>query len=163
MAWAERPEGQEQGGYKMDAHKPRMDLLPPGPLTNAAEVFTYGANKYAEIPDAYGNNWLQGMRFGSMYAALQRHLTAFWGGEDIDAESGLPHMSLALACAMMLNEYATNPAYAALDDRPTRERIERQGQHLYAQRQERLAQKEASCTTPTPATPNSKALPSPTS
>lgn len=125
MSWAERPAGQEVGGYKADSGKPRMDLLPPAQLQAAAAVFTYGAQKYAESPEAYKNNWLAGMRWGQAYAALQRHLSAFWRGESVDSESGMLHIHHALCCMLMLAEYASNPRYAHLDDRPSAENLDK--------------------------------------
>lgn len=124
MAWANKGQDKEQSkGYKADSGKIRMELLPPGPLRQAAQVFTYGAEKYAERPEASANNWLGGMRYGRMYGALQRHLSAWWSGEETDLESGLPHLAHALCCLMMLSEYARNPRYAEFDDRPTPENV----------------------------------------
>lgn len=104
-------------GYKLDAGKARMELLPPRTLQMAAEVFTHGAAKYASSDRADENNWTEGMLWGRMYGALQRHLQAFWGGEDEDPDSGMPHLAHALCCMMMLAEYGTNEAYSENDDR----------------------------------------------
>ena len=84
------------GGVKHDAGKTRYDLLAPDALEAIAQVFTYGAQKYAP------RNWEQGMDWGRLYAALQRHLWAFWGGEDTDSETGMPHLAHAGACVVML-------------------------------------------------------------
>lgn len=96
-------------------------------LIGAASVFTHGAAKYGIAEAAYANNWLQGMRWGRLVAALQRHLLAHAAGDTIDdpeaGGSGLPHIWHALCCALMLLEYASNPIYAEYDDRPTKERI----------------------------------------
>lgn len=74
---------------KYDVDKLRFDLLPAGPLMEIAKVFTYGAQKYAD------RNWEKGMEWGRLFAATQRHLWAFWAGEDADPESKLLHLAHA--------------------------------------------------------------------
>lgn len=65
------------GGQK-GVKSARFDLIPIGPLTELAEHYGKGALKYAN------HQWRNGYEWGKSYAALQRHLTAFWGGEDYD-------------------------------------------------------------------------------
>jgi hypothetical protein len=84
------------------ASKPRLELLPGAALEQIAEVLTYGAAKY----DA--NNWCRGARWGRYYAALLRHLFAWWRGEDRDAETGLSHLAHAGCCLLFLMEYQRN-------------------------------------------------------
>lgn len=67
----------------------RFDLLPTQALAKIARHFGVGAAKYAP------NNWRKGYEWSKSYAALQRHLTAFWGGEDYDEETGSPHLAAA--------------------------------------------------------------------
>lgn len=67
----------------------RYDLLPREALDRIAEVYGFGAEKYA------AHNWRRGYEWGKSYAALQRHLTAWWDGEDTDPESGLSHLAHA--------------------------------------------------------------------
>ena len=52
----------------------------------------------------YGrSNWrAAGVNATIYFDACQRHLTAWFEGEDIDSESGLPHMAHALACIAIL-------------------------------------------------------------
>lgn len=85
------------GGTKHDSGKPRIDLVPPGPIIEVAKVFTDGAVEYGDY------NWIKGLSYSRLYAAMQRHLLDFWLGKDID-KSG--HRALAHACAdiMMLME-----------------------------------------------------------
>src|SRR5512146_2965093 len=64
----------------------RFDLLPVLPLTELAEHFGRGAKKYAD------RNWERGYKWSLSFAALMRHAWAFWGGEDIDPETGTPHI-----------------------------------------------------------------------
>lgn len=76
----------EKAGIKHDQGKPRYDLLPPELDRAVATILAYGANKYA------ARNWEKGMDWGRVYSALNRHLDAFWGGEDMDQESGYSHL-----------------------------------------------------------------------
>jgi hypothetical protein len=105
------PSGQEQliGGVKHDESKRRMDLIPSSLGAAVARVLEFGANKYGD------NNWRRGLKWGRIYAALQRHLADFWDGNDLDSESGLPHLYHA-ACniAFLIEFYETRKD---LDDR----------------------------------------------
>lgn len=67
----------------------RYDLLPKPGLDAISEVYAFGAEKYAD------HNWRKGYEWGKSYAALMRHMTAFWNGETNDPESGLPHVAHA--------------------------------------------------------------------
>ncbi|HYE80362.1 MAG TPA: dATP/dGTP diphosphohydrolase domain-containing protein [bacterium] len=68
----------------------RFDLLPWDAIWALAEHFGRGARKYAD------RNWEKGYGWGLSFAALHRHLAAWWGGEDIDEETGSHHL-LAVA------------------------------------------------------------------
>ena len=74
-----------QKGMKEERH----DLLPREGIEAIARVFGFGATKYAD------HNWRRGYDWSKSYAALQRHLVAFWAGETYDEESGLPHLAHA--------------------------------------------------------------------
>jgi len=65
----------------------RHDLVPPEALAKLARHYGVGALKYED------HNWRKGYEWSKSYAALQRHAQAFWAGEDIDAETGSPHMA----------------------------------------------------------------------
>ena len=84
------------------ATKPRLELLPSAALEQIAEVLTYGAAKY----DA--NNWCRGARWGRYFAALLRHVFAWWRGEDHDPETGFSHLAHAGCCLLFLMEYQRN-------------------------------------------------------
>lgn len=86
----------EDKGVKHDQGKSRLDLIPPEALFAMAEVLGFGANKYGD------RNWELGIDPDRLYAALQRHLWAWWGGEEEDEESLLPHLWHALAGISML-------------------------------------------------------------
>lgn len=86
-------------GKKFDEGKLRYDLVPPAVLEQLATVLTFGAEKYG------ANNWqtVPDAR-NRYYAAMMRHVEADRGGEVFDKESGLPHLTHALACvAFMLH------------------------------------------------------------
>lgn len=72
----------------------RYDLLPKAGLDAIAEVFAFGAEKYAS------HNWRRGYEWSKSYSALMRHMTAHWDGETLDPESGLPHLAHA-GCHVM--------------------------------------------------------------
>ena len=96
-------------GVKVDAGKPRLDMVPPAGIVAVGEVMTYGATKYGD------HNYRLGMRHGRLIAAALRHITAYNGGEDNDVETGLSHVSHASACLLMLCQVLKD--YPELDDR----------------------------------------------
>lgn len=67
----------------------RLGALDPAALMVVAQVAGFGASKYATYNFARGFDW------SLSYDAMQRHLHAFWAGEDNDSESGLPHLGHA--------------------------------------------------------------------
>ena len=83
---------------KDDKGKPRVDLIPPAFTLAVADVLTHGADKYGPT------NYLNGAEWGRYYAATQRHLLAFWGGEDTDPESGRCHLAHAAANLALLSD-----------------------------------------------------------
>lgn len=89
-------------GSKFDGAKARYDLIPPNALDLVARVLEFGARKYApenwrKVPDARRR----------YFAAVQRHLWAWWRGQANDSESGLPHIAHALCCAFFILELET--------------------------------------------------------
>lgn len=101
-----------QTGAQKGRKLARFALLPPGALWMIAEVFGFGAAKYAD------RNWEAGYPWSWSYDALQRHLNAFWDGEELDPESGLSHLAHAGFHILALLTYTrTN---RAKDDRPKR-------------------------------------------
>lgn len=74
----------------------RFDLLPYDALTLVAEHFGKGASKYAD------RNWERGYDWGLSMAALQRHLAAFWSGEDVDEETDSLHLQAVVFHALAL-------------------------------------------------------------
>lgn len=97
-------------GRKDDGGKPRYDLLAPELLEATAAVLNFGANKYG------ARNWENGMAWGRPFAALMRHMWAWWRGEARDAETGFSHLHHAACCLMFLVAYEARGVGA--DDRP---------------------------------------------
>jgi hypothetical protein len=100
----------ETGGQK--GRKPaRFELIPPEALEKVARAYGYGAEKYSD------DNWRKGYDWSLSYGAMQRHLNAFWAGEDTD-ESGHPHLAHAAFHVLTLLVYSTQDHYRQFDDRP---------------------------------------------
>lgn len=89
----------EGGARKDDSGKLRFDLIPENSIKELAKVFTIGAKKYDD------RNWEMGMKWGRVYAAMQRHAWAWWGGEKCDQEDGQHHLGSVMWCAAVLMEY----------------------------------------------------------
>lgn len=89
----------ETTGLKLDAGKPRWDLIPPLALQDVAAVLEFGARKYA--PD----NWreVEGWHWRYMRAGIG-HAYAHLRGERLDKESGLPHLAHAVCCFLFVLE-----------------------------------------------------------
>lgn len=84
---------------KDDAGKARIDLIPHEFIFATAQVLELGARKYAP------NNWAKGAEWSRYFSAMQRHLWAWWGGQDDDPESGITHLAHAACCLAFLMAY----------------------------------------------------------
>jgi hypothetical protein len=101
----------EKTGGKKASKLQRYDLIPWEAMDELAAVYGFGATKYAP------HNWRKGYDWGLSYASLIRHAKAFWAGEELDPESGLPHMAhAAWHCLTLLTFVKEHPD---LDDRFT--------------------------------------------
>lgn len=92
----------ETGGAK--GVKPEQyQSLPVKALRELAEHYAKGAQKYGD------HNFRRGYEWSKSYSALLRHLLAFWGGEDLDPETGSKHVTAvawhALALSTFMDEY----------------------------------------------------------
>jgi len=100
------PDTGAEKGMKLE----RYDLIPAYPLDLTARHYGIGAAKYAD------RNWERGYAWSKSFAAACRHLWAFWRGEDIDPETGSPHLcAVIFHCFAMLEFGRTHPEK---DDRP---------------------------------------------
>lgn len=87
-------------GARYNSGKPDLTLIPLITLYDEAKVWEYGAKKYAR------NNWQKGMNWSVPLACALRHLAKFQAGEDLDEETGLPHIAHAMCNLRMLTLYA---------------------------------------------------------
>ncbi len=83
---------------KQDEGKPRLELVPAGTETRIAMVMAQALEKYTV------NSWLdvEPRRF---IGALMRHLEAYREGENIDPDSGLPHIDHVMTNAVFLSYF----------------------------------------------------------
>lgn len=73
-------------------------------LDGMAGVLAFGAEKYAR------GNWHKGLYHADICDSMLRHISAYLSGEDIDPESGKPHVDHIFTNAMFLAEgYRTHP------------------------------------------------------
>lgn len=101
------------GGAKDNADKPRVDLLPMKAVEAMARVLGYGAVKYRP------HNWRRGLSWSETMASATRHLMRFQDGENLDPESGQPHLAMAMCQVAFLTEFyltdtGTDDRFAAL-------------------------------------------------
>jgi hypothetical protein len=61
----------------------RFDLVPWSIIRELAEHFGRGARKYED------RNWEKGYKWSLSFAALHRHLEAFWNRDEIDHDEAL--------------------------------------------------------------------------
>lgn len=80
-------------------NKINYSVIPANVLGEVALALTEGALKYGRH-----NYRGVGVRSSVYYDAAMRHLTAFWEGEDIDAESGLSHITKAISGLIVLRD-----------------------------------------------------------
>lgn len=101
---------------RYNSNKTRYDLIPTHLLKSTADVFEYGAYKYAAW------NWAKGGPMSQYIGCVKRHLAAIEMGDDIDHESKARHIGHAICNMLMmeqlLNLIEQNPELAHLDDRP---------------------------------------------
>lgn len=84
-------------GTKYDTGKIQYGLIKPEVLKQLATVLTFGAEKYGK------DDWTMVKNFDERYHnALMRHIEAWRLGEIYDKETGLPHLTHALACTHFL-------------------------------------------------------------
>ena len=92
--------------------KPALSSIPCPVLFELGAAMTEG-QKYGRH-----NYRIMGVRASVYYDAAMRHIMDWWEGEDIDPDSGLPHLAKAMACLAILRDAAINDEF--YDDRPPR-------------------------------------------
>jgi hypothetical protein len=100
----------EPGGKKYDEGKLRYDLLPVEALQEVTKVLTLGATKYGD------RNWEEGIVYGRLYAAAQRHLVQFLLGEPFDVELGTHHVANAIVNLLMMLQFELEDRGGVLDN-----------------------------------------------
>jgi hypothetical protein len=98
-------------GTKKDDGKLRWDLVPYDAIEGLVKVLTFGAVKYED------RNWEKGITYSRVFAACQRHLTAWYRGENNDLETGLSHLDHALCCVAFLSAFEKREM-TEFDNRP---------------------------------------------
>lgn len=96
-------------GVKHDNNKPPIDLVDAEFIEGLAKVLGFGATKYAR------HNWRNGITYSRLIAAAYRHLGAINKGENLDDESGEPHVYHLACCVQFLSWMLTHRK--DLDDR----------------------------------------------
>lgn len=93
------------------ALKVPMSVLPATVMAEAAVGMLEGAVKY-------GRHNYRGtdVKASVYYDATQRHLLAWWEGQDIDSKSGLHHVTKAITSLIVLRDAMLNGS--CIDDRP---------------------------------------------
>jgi len=86
------------------ANKVPLHLFPETATIYGALALLDGMLKYGR------SNWREaGVRASIYYDACRRHINAWFEGENIDPDSGLPHLAHAIAClAILIDAYACN-------------------------------------------------------
>lgn len=97
---------QANGIKKVPFHVTSAPVIAELSLAMLEGALKYGSHNYRAI----------GVRTSTYYDAAFRHLSAFWEGEDIDPESGISHITKAMACLAVLRD---SQMYGnVVDDRP---------------------------------------------
>jgi len=95
---------------RLGIKKVPLSLMPNVGVIYTALVFELGARKYGEF------NWRnKKVRLRVYIEAIKRHVMALEAGENMDAESGLPHEAHIAACSMILMD--ARACGALIDDR----------------------------------------------
>jgi hypothetical protein len=100
-------------GKKNDTGKLRYDLIPPDAMHLLAHVYTTGAEEYSD------RNWEDGINFGRLIAAGERHLQDFKAGQNVDPDGTQHHMASLAWIALAIMSFQLR-GMTNFDDRPGR-------------------------------------------
>jgi len=95
-------------GSRFNEGKHKWGLVDFEAFQGMVKVLEFGAEKY----DAF--NWRKGLKVVGICESMLRHTFAYLNGEDIDPESGLPHVAHIQCNAMFLGRMDMEPE---MDDR----------------------------------------------
>lgn len=87
----------EAQALRYNSGKRQWNLVDYKSLEPMIKVLEFGAEKYS--PD----NWKKGMPKEQLLNSAMRHLVALMDGEEIDSESGLPHIGHLMCNAMFIS------------------------------------------------------------
>lgn len=88
-----------------------IELVPDSAVAYMSLAFLEGGLKYGRY------NWRHaGVRSSVYRAALGRHLSKWWNGEDCDINSRVPHLASAMACIAIILD--ADLSGKLTDDRP---------------------------------------------
>lgn len=108
-----RPDNNPKSAFGIK--KPSLHLVPGTALMMLAKVMALGAAKYG------AHNWRDQPVAATVYvSAALRHIFQWLDGEDIDPESGAPHLAHAMACAAIVLDAMAHGTL--IDDRPVKGR-----------------------------------------
>lgn len=93
--------------------KAPMSTVPANVLAEIGVAMLEGASKYGRH-----NYRAVGVRGSVYYDGVMRHLMAWWEGEDIDADSGMSHVTKAITSLVVLRDAMMQAKFT--DDRPPR-------------------------------------------
>jgi hypothetical protein len=102
-------------GSRHNNNKPKISILleAPAAIIGATRAMEAGAAKYGR------GNWAKGLAYTEIVDSTVRHLLAFVNREETDAETGLPHVDLALSNMLILSQFIHTKG--GTDDRGTPE------------------------------------------
>jgi hypothetical protein len=96
---------------RLGALKVPMHLVPPSAKIELAKALEDGGKKYGPY------NWRdEPISMSVYYAAIQRHIDAWWDGEELAKDSGVHHLAHAMACCALLIDSSCQGKL--IDDRP---------------------------------------------
>ena len=101
---------------RSNAGKTQWSLVDFEAIKPMVDVLMFGAKKYAP------NNWKKGQKYTDMIDCLLRHVMAIARGENIDPESGLPHIGHVLCNGMFISYMMENKPQ--FDDRFNNDALE---------------------------------------
>lgn len=97
-------------GSHLDEGKVRLDLIPSEAIFALGDILTYGCKKYAP------RNWEGGIAYSKIWGSILRHGYKWIRGEQIDPESGFPHLEHMMCNLMFLVTYERRGLGVSLND-----------------------------------------------